>query len=94
MGNYPVARIEIQDARLVIVFPDAEFDAKTPEERRAAHEALAAGAAREGLVGDVVLVWRDRSGAMRFLAPPEQHPFLQVVHYDQLRAQANGTLHA
>ena len=28
----------------------------------------------------------------RFLAPPQQHPFFQVVNYGQLRAQVSETI--
>ncbi|HLH42077.1 MAG TPA: hypothetical protein VKV74_03750 [Bryobacteraceae bacterium] len=36
---------------------------------------------------EVVRVWEDASGRMRFTAPPEQRPFFAAVKYDQLRAQ-------
>lgn len=36
---------------------------------------------------DIVPVWEDTSGRMRFIAPPEQRPFFEVMSYAQLRAQ-------
>ena len=48
--------------------------------------------AQAGLDGNIVVVWPDEFGRTRFLAPPEQHAFFQIVDYDQLRAQINGTL--
>ena len=37
-------------------------------------------------------LWEDPQGRTRFIAPPQQHPFFQVVNYGQLRAQVNGTI--
>ena len=36
---------------------------------------------------EVVRVWEDDSGRMRFVAPPEQRLFFEAMKYDQLRAQ-------
>ena len=47
--------------------------------------------AREDLAGELAVVWEDAQGRTRFIAPPQQHPFFQVVNYGQLRAQVNGT---
>jgi hypothetical protein len=44
------------------------------------------------MLGDVVLVWRDQYGTMKFIAPPQQHPFFQIVKYEQLYAQVTGTI--
>jgi hypothetical protein len=38
------------------------------------------------------MVWEDPQGRTRFIAPPQQHPFFQLVNYGQLRAQVNGTI--
>jgi hypothetical protein len=42
--------------------------------------------------GDIVRVWEDSLGRIRFVAPAQQEPFFAAMKYDQLRAQANGRL--
>ena len=88
----PAAHLNIRGAAILAVFPDASFDARTPEERATVYAALQAAAAAQGFRGDVAAVWEDSAGRTRFIAPPQQHPFFQVVNYSQLRAQANATL--
>ena len=46
------------------------------------------GEAVGGTGRDVVQVWEDASGRMRFTAPPERRPFFAAMKYDQLPAQA------
>jgi hypothetical protein len=82
MPALPVARINIQDVELMVVFVDEAWQDK--------HEMYAALSLSTG--NHVVLVWQDQLGRTRFIAPPEQHPFLQVAGYDQLLAQVNSTL--
>ncbi|MBZ5635674.1 MAG: hypothetical protein LAO55_21310 [Acidobacteriia bacterium] len=53
---------------------------------------LQTAAAREGFNGEIAVVWEDPQGRTRFLASSPQHPFFQVVNYNQLRAQVNATL--
>lgn len=83
--SFEIASMSIQDVRVVVVFLDRAPDAST-------HAALRSAAARAGLDGNLAAVWPDEFGRTRFLAPPEQHAFFQVVGYDQLRAQINGSL--
>lgn len=82
MQSFPVARLNIQDVDLVVVFVD---DALQPKQEL--YKALSLSTE-----SNLVLVWQDRFGRTMFIAPPEQHPFLQVVGYDQLRAQVNAKL--
>lgn len=92
METFPVAQLNILDVSVVVVFLNAAFDSKTARERQEAHAALESCAARAGLAGNVVLFWKDPRGRTRFVAPPQQHPFFHIMNYDQLRAQAEGTL--
>jgi hypothetical protein len=83
--SFEVAQLKIEDMRVVVVFVD----------RRPAAELygkLERWAKEANLEGNVVAVWPDEFGRSRFLAPPEQHAFFQIVGYDQLRAQISGTL--
>jgi hypothetical protein len=49
-------------------------------------------AEQAGLTGDVVLVWQDQHGTTKFIAPPQQHPFFQILKFEQLYAQVNHTI--
>jgi hypothetical protein len=83
-STIPVAHLNIRGAALLVAFPD-------PDEAKD-YAALQAAAARAGFSGELAVVWEDPQGRTRFLAPPQQHPFFQVVNYAQLRAQLNGTI--
>jgi hypothetical protein len=92
MHTFQVAQLDIQDVQLVVVFLPSDFDGKTPQEKLDLHAALARCAERDGLPGNVVALWQDASHRTRFIAPPQQHPFFQIMKYEQLVAQVNGEL--
>ena len=83
-STIPVAYLNIRGAALLVAFPDAD--------QVKDYAALQIAAARAGFDGELAVVWEDSEGRTRFLAPPQQHPFFQLVNYGQLRAQVNGTL--
>jgi hypothetical protein len=85
--SFPVARINILDVDLTVVFVDAAMPDKLK-----LYAALHRSVTNLGPGENLVLVWPDEFGRTRFIAPPEQHPFLQVVGYDQLSAQINSKL--
>jgi hypothetical protein len=91
-STIPVAHLNIRGATILVAFLDSAFDSRTPQERDDTYAAIQAAAAREGLRGEVAAVWEDPLGRTRFIAPPQQDPFFQVMNYGQLRAQANGTI--
>lgn len=80
--SLPVARINILDVELTIVFAD-----DAGPDKHEVYTALSLSAEK-----NIVVVWQDAFGRIRFIAPPEQHPFFQVVGYDQLRAQVNSQI--
>jgi hypothetical protein len=84
--------LEIDHVPVVVVLLDSSFGDRTPRQRQELHASLAACSARAGLNGNLVAVWRDAAGRTRFLAPPEQHAFFQIVSYTQLEAQVNRKL--
>jgi len=83
--TFEIARLNLDDVRVVVVFLDHAPQAGL-------YEALQRAANRAGLEGNVVAVWADGFGRTRFLAPAEQHAFFSAARYDQLRAQINGAL--
>ena len=84
-----LVHIDIQDAPVTVVLLARSLDSKTPEERRAIHEAWKSWAAHQGISGSVALVWPDADGLARWLAEPQQQPFFDAVRLDQIRAQAH-----
>ncbi len=92
METFQVAHLDIQDVQLVVVFLGSDFDRKTEREKLEFHAALERSAGSAGLAGDVVILWQDPSNHTRFIAPPQQHPFFQIMKYEQLIAQVNGTI--
>jgi len=82
-----LAPIEIQDVQVTVVLLAGSLDSKTPEERRAIHEAWKGWAARQGMSGSVALVWPAAGGLAQWLADPQQQPFLDAVSLEQIRAQ-------
>jgi hypothetical protein len=92
MKTFQVAHLDILDVQLVIVFLPSAFDSKTEPERLDFYSTLEHYAAQNNLAGNVVILWQDHSHRTRFIAPPQQHPFFQIMKYEQLLAQVNGTL--
>lgn len=92
MEIFPIAHLNLRDVPVVIVFPPNSFDLKTAAERQRIQAAIRICAESAGMPGDVILVWQDQHGTMRFIAPPQQHPFFQIVKYEQLYAQVTGTI--
>jgi hypothetical protein len=91
-STIPVAHLNIRGAAIVVALLDTAFDSRTPQERGEVYAALQAAVVREGLRGEVAAVWEDPGGRTRFIAPPQQRPFFELVNYGQLRAQASGTI--
>ena len=92
MEIFPIAHLNLRDMPVVIVFPPNSFDLKTAAERRRIQAEFRNCTEAAGLLGNVVLVWQDQHGTMKFIAPPQQHAFFQIVKYEQLYAQVTGTI--
>jgi hypothetical protein len=92
--QFEIALLNIQDVKVVVVFLEGRPDPPGGLAQYAARHfaALEDSAAQAGLNGNIVAVWADEFGRTRFLAPPEQRAFFQIVDYDQLRAQISGIL--
>jgi hypothetical protein len=92
METFEVAHLNIQNVNMIIIFVASAFEFKAPREQSAIQSELQMAATSAGLAGNVVLVWLDQFGQMKFLAPPQQHPFFRTVSYGQLYSQVNRTL--
>jgi len=90
--TYRAALLDILDSQVLVVLADASMELREPDERRALCDGLQQSLppSAEGPV--VALVWQDEAGRMKFLAPPRQERFFQVLRYDQLCAQADRTV--
>lgn len=88
-GVYQAARLSIFDVTVMVVFADASFDQKAPVERRTVCAAIQQTLEPSDFGVNVVLVWQDADGRMKFIAPPRQERFFLVMRYDQLYAQAD-----
>lgn len=96
MENFTIAHLNLPGPQgpvnVIVVFVNEAFGQKTDEEQRELQAALQLCASTANLAGNVVPVWMDYSGRMRFRAPQNQHPFFTSVSYQQLYSQANKTL--
>ena len=92
METFQVAHLNVQNVNVIIIFLASTFEHKSPQEQSTIQAALQVGASSAGLAGNVVLVWLDQFGRMKFIAPPQQHPFFRTATYEQLYMQVNRTL--
>jgi hypothetical protein len=92
METFHVAHLNIQNVNLVIIFLNSQFDSISADQQHAAHRRLQMAATSAGLAGNVVPVWLDPFGNMKFIAPRQQHPFFTSVSYEQLYMSVNRTL--
>ena len=85
-------RFNEQGVDLIVVFLGSSFEQRTPDDQLEAVDALQACATAAGLRGTVVPVWKVGSG-MRFIAPPNWHPFFRSDGiYQMLLANINREL--
>ena len=92
MAEVQIAHLNIQNVNVIVTFLNEQFDHKTEGEQDAVHEELQMRASNAGLAGNVVLVWTDAFGRMKFRAPQNQHPYFKSVSYQHLAAQINRKL--
>jgi hypothetical protein len=90
--KFAIAALDLYDVNVIIVLLDGSLEARSKEDRQQLYWNLQESAASANLAGNVVLVWQERSGSTKFIAPPAQHAFFRILKYEQLRAQVNGTL--
>ena len=75
--SFPVARLNIDDVKLTVVFVNQPMDP-------AAWDKAAFGG------GGVATVWPDQHGRTRFCAEPVYHAFLQTVDYANSARRSTG----
>jgi hypothetical protein len=92
METYQVAHLNVQNVNVIVIFLNSTFDSKTPHDQQEIQLALQVAARNAGCAGNVVPVWKDQFGRMKFIAPQQQHPFFKSVSYEHLASQINRTL--
>jgi len=96
MESFNIAHLNLPGPQgpvnVIIVFLNTAFDHKTEQEKNQIWQGLQACATNAGLAGNVVPVWLDSLGRMKFIAPQQQHPFFTATSYQQLYSQVNKTL--
>lgn len=92
MENFQVAHIKVQGVDLIIVFVSPDVGRRSALEQQQVVNALQACASSAGLAGNVVPVWRDISGRLAFIAPPNQHAYFKSVTFEYLYANVNKRL--
>jgi hypothetical protein len=90
--TYRTARLTIHDVALVVVLAGPGFDIKTAAERQRVYLNVRESLRQSDPGADAALVWQDGESRTRFIVPPRQEPFFEIVRYDQLFAQADRTL--
>ena len=86
LATYSAAQFTIDDVEVLVVLLDSSLESKSAQEKQTLYRKLQERASTGSVVA---LMWRDSHGRTRFLAPPEQHAFFQIVSYAQLQAQIN-----
>ncbi|HVG34965.1 MAG TPA: hypothetical protein VM911_17980 [Pyrinomonadaceae bacterium] len=91
MSKYDVAHIQRQGIDLIIIPLESAFDYKSPSEQNEVVNGLQYYAGSAGLRGTVVPVWQS-GGRMKFIAPPNWHPFFRSLNWSFVRANINREL--
>lgn len=81
--DFRIAHLKIQNVNVAIVFLNQAFDHKPDAEKNEIQASLQLCARGAGIAGNVVPVWLDSLGRMKFIAPHNQHPFFSSVNYDR-----------
>jgi hypothetical protein len=90
--QFQVAHIKVQGVDLIVVFVSPDVGRRSVFEQQQVVNALQACARAAGLAGNAVPVWRDTSGRLAFIAPPNQHAFFKSVTFEYLYRNINKTL--
>jgi hypothetical protein len=87
-----IAHLTIFDVAVLVALVGAGGGEDTTGEHQRIYAALSefVGRTEPGL--DTVLVWQDSEGITKFISPLQQHRFFEIMKYDQLCAQADGSV--
>jgi hypothetical protein len=92
MPRFKVAHVKQQGIDLIIVPLDSNFDHQTNEQQQAAIADLQVHAIAAGLAGTVIPVW-ESGKQMKFIAPPNWHPFFRTVTLQWVFANLNREIY-
>ena len=82
-----VADIEIDDLPVTVVLPDRDLLGST-EDPKSALAVFDREPFRICATSELVAMWRDNRGAVRFIAAPHLHSFFERVNFEQIAGQA------
>jgi len=92
MLTFDVAHVRARNVSLVLVPVKSSFARRPPGDRARIAAALDRYAARAGLAGAVVPVWRDEAGGLRFFARPSLHPAVESLTWEEVTAAISHRL--
>jgi hypothetical protein len=90
-NKFKIAHIKEQGVDLIIIPLDSSFDYKTQNDQIETVGALQMYASSAGLAGKVVPVWLSGRN-MKFIAPPNWHPFFKSISWDFIHMNINREL--
>lgn len=80
-----------QGQEIIVVPLDCSFEGRPAWQRRTALDELQVSAVKAGLCAPVAAVWRV-GGKLRFVAPPEWHPFLSTLTWNTIISKLSSTI--
>lgn len=91
MSEWHIAHIREQGIDLIIVPLDDQFEYKPDDLKQELIDGLQLCAGSAGLAGKVVPVWLV-GGRMKFIAPPNWHPFFKSITWNRILQSRNKKL--
>jgi hypothetical protein len=91
MPSLQVAHIREQGVNLIIAPLNHSFGQKLPADQDATIGEIQHRARQAGLAGTVIPVW-EQGGRMRFIAPPNYHPFFRNLNMSTICRSLNKEL--
>jgi hypothetical protein len=89
MTDYRVANFKHENQPIVIIYVDGVFESLITMQQQENYAAFVDYAARNGLFGEVALIWTRRDGGMGFYAPPRWKRFMESFSLAQFHANAD-----
>jgi hypothetical protein len=82
-----VADIEVNDLAVTVVLPEYDL-VDSAGDPKSALAIFDQEPFRTSATSELVVMWRDNRGAVRFIAAPHLHCFFERVNFEQIAGQA------